>query len=97
MTTLVQIEHGVREYDSWKAAFDRDPIHREAGGVRRYRIFRPVDDPNHVAVDLEFDDPALAHAFRKALHGMWSTSIAQATMSGQPHSRIVEAVEDVEL
>jgi hypothetical protein len=34
MTTL-QIEHGVRDYDAWKQAFDSDPVGREAGGVRR--------------------------------------------------------------
>ena len=52
---ILQIEHSVREFDAWKAAFDSDPVGRERGGVRRYRIVRPVDDPNYVAVDLEFD------------------------------------------
>jgi hypothetical protein len=43
---IVQIEHPISSWDAWKAAFDRDPVRREESGVRRYRIVRPVDDPN---------------------------------------------------
>ena len=50
----VQIEHPIRDFDGWKAAFDRDPARREASGVHRYRIFRPVDDPHFVSVDLDY-------------------------------------------
>ena len=53
---IVQIDHRVRDYDAWKRAFDDDPVGREQGGVRRYRIARLADDPNHVVIDLEFDD-----------------------------------------
>lgn len=57
---VVQIEHPIRDFETWKATFDRDPIGREASGVRRYEIYRPVDDPNYVAVDLEIDSRAEA-------------------------------------
>lgn len=95
MTVLIQLEHPVRDFDSWKAAFDRDPIQREAGGVRRYRILRPVDDPAYVAVDLEFDDRAKADAFLEALHGLWRSPIAAAALAGSPRARIVETVASV--
>jgi hypothetical protein len=39
----ILIEHGARDYEAWKQAFDSDPVGREAGGVRRYRIMRPSD------------------------------------------------------
>ena len=42
---VVQIEHPIRDFETWKAAFDRDPVQREASGVTSYRIYRPVDDP----------------------------------------------------
>lgn len=42
----LQIEHPVRDFDAWKAALDSDPVGRERGGVRRYRILRPTDDPD---------------------------------------------------
>ena len=37
------------------AAFDHDPADRKGSGVRRYRIYRPVDDPHYITLDLEFD------------------------------------------
>ena len=47
---ILQIEHGVRDFDAWKQAFDSDPVGREQGGVRRYRVLRRTDDPNYVIV-----------------------------------------------
>jgi hypothetical protein len=91
---IVQIEHPVRDYASWKAAFDRDPVHREASGVRRYRVYRPVDDKDYIAVDLEFDDLPRAEAFRVALEDLWRSPQAAATLGGQPRARVVETVED---
>ncbi len=95
MTTIVQIEHPVRDYPTWKAAFDRDPVGREASGVVRYRIFRSNDDPSYVAIDLEFDDAEKARAVREALYRLWQTPVAQAALAGEPRSRIVDAVVDV--
>ena len=57
---------------SWRRAFDRDPVGREASGVRGYRIFRPADDPKYVLVDLDFDGPAEARAFLEKLEVVWS-------------------------
>jgi hypothetical protein len=95
--TIVQIEHPISSWDAWKAAFDRDPIQREASGVRRYRIVRPVDDPNYIAVDLEFDDAPKAEAFRAALESMWRSPQAAAVLGGgSPRARLVEAVESRE-
>lgn len=96
--TIVQIEHPVGSFDAWKAAFDSDPVGREASGVRRYRIVRPTDDPNYVAIDLEFDDPGRAVAFRAAIEQMWRSSpqAAAALAGGTPTARIVETVEAVE-
>lgn len=95
--TIVQIEHPIISWDAWKAAFDRDPIQREASGVRRYRIVRPVDDPNYVAVDLEFDDAPKAEAFRDALESMWRSPQAVAILGGgSPRARVVETIESRE-
>ena len=69
--TTVQIEHPIRDFDGWKAAFDRDPARREASGVRRYRIFRPVDDPHFVSVDLDFDTKDAAEAFVTTMRTIW--------------------------
>ncbi|MCU0504359.1 MAG: hypothetical protein MUE82_01085 [Chloroflexi bacterium] len=97
MTVLVQIEHAVHDYDAWKEAFDLDPVDRAGGGVRRYRIVRPVDDPSYVAIDLEFDDADTAIAFRESLTRLWASPAARAALAGVPSSRIVEPVEVVDL
>ncbi len=93
MPVLIQLEHPVRDFNSWKAAFDRDPIQREAGGVRRYRVFQAIDDPAYVAVDLEFEDLPKAHAFLGALRRLWQSPAAQAALAGTPRARIVEEIE----
>ena len=69
---ILQIEHRVNDFDTWKQAFDSDPVGRQQGGVLRYRILRPTDEPNHVIVDLEFDDSSEAEAFRSRLRELWS-------------------------
>ncbi|MEW6225743.1 MAG: hypothetical protein AB1627_14060 [Chloroflexota bacterium] len=92
MSVHILLEHPVPDYEAWKGAFDADPVHREASGVRSYRILRPVDDPNYVAVELEFADRERAGAFREALLALWRSSAAQAVMR-DPQIRIVEAVE----
>jgi hypothetical protein len=94
---IVQIEHPIRGWDAWKAAFDRDPVGREESGVRRYRIFRPIDDPNYIAVDLEFDGAPQAEAFREALESMWRSPQGAAVLGGvSPRARVVETMESKE-
>ena len=42
------------DYDTWRPMFDQDrPRARE--NAKAQRVFRSVDDPNHVFVFLEFD------------------------------------------
>jgi hypothetical protein len=44
----------VGDYDTWRPMFDQDrPGAREKAKVQR--VFRKVDDPNHVFIFLEFD------------------------------------------
>ena len=90
---LVQLEHPIRDFETWKTAFDRDPIHREASGVRRYEIYRPIGDPNYIAVDLEFDTQGEAEAFRTALEQLWRSPGAAPALGGTPRARIVDVVE----
>ena len=89
------ILQAVRDYDAWKKAFDSDPVGRERGGVRRYRVFRPTDDPNYIIVELEFDTSDEAEAFRAALRDLWGRVEDDLGLDG-PRARIVEAVESKE-
>lgn len=92
---ILQIEHPVDDYDTWKMAFDSDPLGREQSGVRRYRIVRPVDDPRYVIVDLEFDSSDDAEAFHSALRDLWSRVEVEG-LAKSPRARITEAVESRE-
>lgn len=93
MTTL-RIEHAITDYDTWKGAFDRAEAIREQSGVRGYRIQRPVDDPNYLMIDLDFDDVAGAEALLSILReGIWASPERSPGLAGQPHARIVETVE----
>jgi hypothetical protein len=91
---ILQIEHPIRTFEAWKAAFDADPIGRQAGGVRRYRIYRPADDPQYVVLDLEFDDRGSAERFRLALEQLWQSPQAAAALAGAPSTRILDLTEN---
>jgi hypothetical protein len=93
MFTL-RIEHSVPSFEGWKKAFDGDPVGREKSGVRRYRIQRPINDPNYVMVDLEFDTASQAEALLAAMRVVWSRVQGKVLMD--PHSRILDEVESVE-
>lgn len=89
---ILQIEHGVRDFDAWKKSFDSDPVGREAGGVRSYRVLRPTDDPNRAIVDLEFDSAGEAEAFLAKLRELWGQVGSELGLES-PQARILELVE----
>lgn len=89
---VLRIEHAVPDFDAWKKAFDSDPIGRERGGVRRYRVLRPTDDSNFALIDLEFDSEGEAHHFLTGLRELWG----RVDVMRDPQARIVEIVESGE-
>jgi len=100
MTTTLKLEHAIVDFETWRSAFERDPVGRERLGVRRYRICRPIDDPKYVLVDLDFDSAAEAQTFLTALEQVWSRAelspgLARSAAPGtaKPRTRIVEEVD----
>lgn len=94
---IVRIEHGIHDFDSWKVAFDRDPAGRKSSGVRHYQVLRPVDDPAYIMIDLDFDTVAEAESFLDVMHRVWGSPQAAPALAGTPKTRIVEAVETMDL
>jgi hypothetical protein len=90
MFTL-QIEHRVHDFDTWKKAFDSYNPFREEALVRRYRIFRSLDNPNHVMIDLDFERSNEADRFVDAMHQLWSR--VEGKLIDRPLIRIVEALD----
>lgn len=95
--TVLRVEHAITDYDTWKSAFDRDPADRKGSGVRRYRIYRPVDDPHYITLDLEFDNEGDAEAMLAKLHQVWQSSSAAPALAGDPKARILDAAEEQEV
>jgi len=95
--TVLRVEHAITDYDTWKAAFDHDPADRKGSGVRRYRIYRPVDDPHYITLDLEFDGAPEAEAMLTKLHQVWKSSSAAPALVGDPQARILDTVEATDI
>ena len=94
---VLQIEHPIRDFDTWKAAFDRFSDKRRHWGVRRHQIFQPTDDPNYVVLDLEFESEVEAEAYLGWLRReVWSSREASPALAGGPQTRIVTVMESQE-
>ena len=92
---VLQIEHSVANFDGWKQAFDADPAGRRRMGVHRYRILRPVTDPDYAIIELEFATVAAAEGLLAAMREVWGR--VQGTLIQSPEARITKIVESVEL
>jgi ribose 5-phosphate isomerase len=91
---VLQIEHKVQNFDGWKKAFDSDPVNRKKSGVRRYRIFRLVNDPDYVIIDLEFDSLNDAETALTALRNLWGQ--VEGKVMFNPQTRMLDIVETKE-
>ncbi len=66
MSAFVITRIQVGEYDAWRPMFDQDrPRARERATVQR--VFRGVEDPDHVFILLEFDSVDDAQEARRRL------------------------------
>jgi hypothetical protein len=94
MITL-RIEHKIANYDGWKKAFDSDPINRKQSGVKRYRVYRPIDDTNLIIIDLEFDNLEKAQAAQVALMNIFPK--IEGTLIFGVQIKIMNVIESKEL
>ncbi len=94
MATL-RIEHGITDYDQWRAAFASYEPARVKAGVRGVTIRRPSDDPKYLMLDLEFDGADAASAFAQFLHDkVWSSPASAPALAGVPRTRVLEVMDD---
>ena len=91
---ILQIEHAVPDFNNWKNAFDSDPVDRKLSGVKRYRIFKLINKPDYVIIELEFDNLAEAEALHAALQKLWNRVEGNIMMN--PQARIIEMIETKE-
>lgn len=90
MATL-HIEHAITDFATWRGAFDRFGEAREQAGVRSHSVRRPVDDPNFVVIDLDFDTVPQAEAFLGMLRTrVWAVPENAPALAGEPRATILE-------
>ena len=88
---LLQIEHPVTNFALWKKTFDADPLDRRGSGVRRYSIFKMVEDPNYILIELVFDEREMADVMYLKLQKLWNH--AEGMIITAPKARLVETIE----
>jgi hypothetical protein len=89
MPTL-HIEHPITDFDTWTDAFNRFAEVRRQAGVRAHRVQRPVDDPNYVVIDLDFDTTTSAASFLRFLNTtVWASPENAPALAGTPKTRIL--------
>lgn len=92
MATL-HIEHGITDLDTWLSAFNGFADARRNAGVRGQRVLQPVDDPQYILVDLEFDDVDAAKRFQEFLEGVvWQSKDLSPGLDGPPTARVLDDV-----
>jgi hypothetical protein len=87
---ILRIEHQVQNFLGWKKAFESDPIDRKKSGVLGHRIFQPVDDPNYVIIDLEFEGVQQAEDTLVKLRTLWEKVEGKIMFS--PKTQIISLV-----
>jgi heme-degrading monooxygenase HmoA len=60
---IIIVQHKVRDYDTWKPAFDAHGDVRRRYGATGHELFRGVDDPNEITVVSHFPSREQAEAF----------------------------------
>ena len=93
MATL-HIENTVKDFDEWKAVFDKFERFRAEKGMRAYRMARRVDDPHQVTIDLDFDSIEEATAFRGALEQIWRTPQSKEQLLHHGTPALYDVVEE---
>lgn len=89
MATL-HIEHGITEFSTWKAAFDRFAEKRREAGVTAHRIHQPYNDAAYVVLQLDFPSIEQAQEFRRFLETqVWSNPAKSPGLSGVPRARVL--------
>lgn len=97
MPTL-HIVHAISDLATWRGAFDPLREVRVQAGVVREVVRQPVDDPQRIVVDLDFDTLDHARAFLDFLEThIWSTPANAPALVGSPDAVILHTVLDDDL
>jgi hypothetical protein len=91
--TTVQIQHDVKDFETWKRAFDKNPLRRDRGGVSRYVMCRCVEKPSVLFIQLHFPKREDAEAYLLELERMLPTVEDAVGFGEEPKAWLLEEVE----
>ena len=80
--TRMFVRHPVRDYASWRKAYDDFESERRAHGVAAAVVFQSVDDPNDVTIFHDFGTRQEAEAFMGSER--LKEAMQAAGVAGQP-------------
>jgi hypothetical protein len=91
MPTL-HIEHRITDFSLWSSAFKRFGDARREAGVQAERVQRPIDNPDYVVIDLDFDTTDEAERFLQFLKTqIWGIAENAPALAGTPETMILES------
>jgi hypothetical protein len=91
IVATLHIEHAISDFEQWLTAFQRFADARTQAGVKAHRVQRPVDDPNYVVIDLDFDTADDAKRFLGFLQTrVWSSPQNAPALVGAPQTKILQ-------
>jgi hypothetical protein len=82
------IRHQVRDYPTWRSAYDAFDSERESMGVRGHAVYQTIAAPQDITVWHDFNDLAAAKAFASS-HRLREVMKA-AGVQGEPQIWFVE-------
>ncbi len=85
------VRHKVKEFQTWKTAYDQHREMRKSGGCMSEQLLRSKDDPNSVIALFEWDDLNKARKF--ASSDDLRQTMQRAGVLGQPEFFFLEEVE----
>ena len=92
--TTVHVQNKVRDFDAWKANFDKYEQFRADQGVQAYRVSRGVAEPDSVIIDLDFTDQEAAEAFLPKLAKIMTSPQANEQVIHHEQPRLYATVTD---
>ncbi len=88
------VQHRVRDYDTWKPAFDEHGDIRRRHGATGHELYRGLDDPNEITIVNHFPSREQAEAF--ATDPSLKAAMEQGGVVSEPRITWAEDAETVD-
>ena len=88
-TENLTVHHKVKDYATWRTAYDGHEKGRDAAGITNGTVFRSAEDPNDVLILQDVADVAKARTWLGA--DELKATMAKAGVVGSPNVRFAAA------